>query len=213
MSTIAEARRYGGQSAAERDEERRARLRRAALDLFSATGYANVSVDRLCGEAKVSTRHFYQLFSTKEDMLVDLYEMLMASSLEDVGESLARTQGESIQVRLTDAIGAYLRPMLEDPRKGRIAFVEIVGVSVRMEERRLEFRAGLLSLIEAEAAAAVERGELPAGLDFRLRALAIVGAANVIVHDWSIHGSQAAAPALARDFCALALEILVGSRD
>lgn len=207
---MAEPRVYGGRSAAERDQERRARLHEAALSLFGSKGYASVSVDRLCTAAKVSTRHFYQLFSTKEDVLLDLYEALTTASLEDVVASLARTEGEGVQVRVAEAVRAYLRPMLADPSKARIAFVEIVGVSARMEARRLQFRNGVVALIEVEGAAAVARGELPPGLDFRFRALAISGAANVIVHDWSIHGRQAEASALEDAFVALAVELVGG---
>lgn len=46
--TETQARRYGGQSAAERDEGRRTRLREAALELFGTQGYASVSL----GEAR-----------------------------------------------------------------------------------------------------------------------------------------------------------------
>lgn len=207
---MTEARRYGGQSAAERDDGRRTRLREAALELFGTQGYASVSIDRLCSAAKVSTRHFYQLHSSKEDMLLDLYASLTTASLEDVVESLRRNEGESISVRLREAVGAYLRPLLADPRKARIAFVEIVGVSARVEERRLGFRNGIIALVESETKAAAERGEVVHAADVRFRALAMVGAANVIVHDWSIHRSRSGAAALEKAFCDLAVELIVG---
>jgi AcrR family transcriptional regulator len=207
---VTEPRRYGGQSAAERDDGRRTRLREAALELYGTQGYASVSIDRLCSAAKVSTRHFYQLHSNKEDMLLDLYGSLTTASLEDVAASLERNEWETIAVRLRDAVGAYLRPLLADPRKARIAFVEIVGVSARVEERRLQFRSGIISLIESETKAAIVRGEYVGGEDIRFRALALVGAANVIVHDWSIRGSRSGAAALEKSFCDLAVELVVG---
>ena len=176
---MTEARRYGGQSAAERDQGRRTRLREAALELYGSQGYASVSIDRLCSAAKVSTRHFYQLHSSKEDMLLDLYASLTSASLDDVAASLERNEGETIAVRLREAVGAYLRPLLADPRKARIAFVEIVGVSARVEDVRLQFRNGIIALVESETKAAVERGERIRDDDVRFRALALVGAANV----------------------------------
>ena len=209
---MTEARRYGGQSAAERDDGRRTRLRDAALELYGSQGYASVSIDRLCSAAKVSTRHFYQLHSSKEDMLLDLYASLTSASLEDVVESLQRTEGETIAVRMREAVGAYLRPLLADARKARVAFVEIVGVSARVEERRLQFRNGIVAMVESETKAAVARGELTDDADIRFRALALVGAANVIVHDWSIHRSRSGAAALEKAFCDLAVELVVGTR-
>jgi AcrR family transcriptional regulator len=207
---VTEARRYGGQSAAERDEGRRTRLRETALELYGTQGYASVSIDRLCSAAKVSTRHFYQLHSNKEDMLLDLYASLTSASLVDVVASLERNEGETIAVRLREAVGAYLRPLLADPRKARIAFVEIVGVSARVEEVRLQFRNAIIALIESETKAATARGEAVRDEDVRFRALALVGAANVIVHDWSIHRGSSDAAALERSFCDLAVELVVG---
>lgn len=206
---MTEARRYGGQSATERDEGRRTRLRETALELYGSQGYASVSIDRLCSAAKVSTRHFYQLHSNKEDMLLDLYASLTSASLVDVVASLERNEGETIAVRLREAVGAYLRPLLADPRKARIAFVEIVGVSARVEEVRLQFRNAIVALIESETKAATARGEAARDEDVRFRALALVGAANVIVHDWSIHRGSSDAAVLERSFCDLAVELMV----
>src|SRR5689334_13145343 len=88
-----EARRYAGQSADERDQERLSRLRSAALELFGTDGYAAVPVERLCSEAKVSTRHYYQLFANKEAALVDLYTDITSASVVNVGVALAATEG------------------------------------------------------------------------------------------------------------------------
>jgi predicted RNA-binding Zn ribbon-like protein len=74
--------------------------------------------------------------------------------------------------------------MIEDPLAARIAFVEIMGASQRLEERRLEFREGLVRLVETEGSAAVVRGEITPR-DFRFAALALTGAANAIIYDWA----------------------------
>lgn len=205
-----EARRYGGQSADERDRERLTRLRAAAMELFGTEGYAAVSVERLCSEAKVSTRHYYQVFSNKEDALLDIYSEITSTAVADVGQALESTAGQDITTRLRSAVHAYLGPMLDDPRKARIAFVEVVGVSHRVEEVRLGFRHGIVALVEQEASAAVERGELTAN-DFRFRALAFLGAVNVLVHDWSIHPDHVDAGRLSKQLCDLAVELIVQS--
>ncbi len=100
--------------------------------------------------------------------------------------------------------------LLADPRKARIAFVEIVGVSARVEEVRLQFRNAIIALIESETKAATARGEAVRDEDVRFRALALVGAANVIVHDWSIHRGSSDAAVLEKSFCDLAVELVVG---
>ena len=203
-----EARRYAGQSADERDRERLARLRAAALELFGSEGYTAVPVERLCAEAKVSTRHYYQVFSNKEDALLDIYSEITSASIDNVGQALESTEGRDISVRLRSAVQAYLGPMLADTRKARVAFVEVVGVSHRVEDIRLEFRHRIVSLIEREAGEAVVRGELTLQ-DFRFRALAFLGAVNVLVHDWSIHPEHVDAARLSDQLCDLAVELIV----
>lgn len=202
-----EARRYGGQSAGERDQERLTRLRAAAMELYGSDGYASVSVERLCTEAKVSTRHYYQVFSNKEDALLDIYSEITSTSIANVGQALESTEGQDIRVRLRSAVEAYLGPMLDDARKARIAFVEVVGVSQRVEDVRLRFRNGIVALIERESSAAVERGELTPK-DFRFLALAFLGAVNVLVHDWSIHPDHVDAARLSDQLCDLAVELI-----
>ena len=202
-----EARRYAGQSADERDRERLARLREAAMQLFGTDGYTAVPVERLCAEAKVSTRHYYQVFSNKEDALLDIYSEITSGSIANVGAALESADGQDITVRLRSAVQAYLGPMLADTRKARIAFVEVVGVSHRVEDIRLQFRHGIVALIEREADDAVIRGEL-ALKDFRFRALAFLGAVNVLVHDWSIHSDHVDAARLSEQLCDLAVELI-----
>ncbi|MFL6089530.1 MAG: TetR/AcrR family transcriptional regulator [Aeromicrobium sp.] len=210
MTATTEHRRYGGQSAQERDDERRQKLRETALNLFGTEGYAAVPVERICSTAKVSTKHFYQLYGNKEDVLIDTYGAMTAESFAAAGRSLVETDGQHMAERLPAAISAYLAPILADPRAARLGYVEIVGVSPRVEAVRLGFRDQIVALIEREAAAAVEKGEV-APRDFRFHALSFIGAINVVVHDWSLHADRAehdAATDLEHQLCALAVQLL-----
>jgi len=175
---------YGGQSPEERDRERMRKLLAAGRELFGTVGYAATSVERLCTEAKVSTRHFYLLYENKEALFVAVYEEISSESFERVFGSLAETAGQPIDVRIPAALNAYFGPKVEDFRLARIAFVEVMGISAAMEERRLARRESMVSFIEAEANAAVERGETTAR-DFRFVALALSGAAAAVVYDWA----------------------------
>jgi AcrR family transcriptional regulator len=154
----------------------------------------------------VSTRHFYQSYDGKEALFLDLYEQILARSLRDAIESLAETEGRAMRERVPAALLAYVGPMIEDPLAARIAFVEIMGASPRIEERRLEFRERLVALVEREGGAAVGRGEI-ADRDFRFAALALVGAANAIIYDWAL-GPDRPAKSLEADLAALAVTLL-----
>jgi len=174
---------YAGKTADERDTERRLRLREAALDSIGSRGYLETTIPRVCAAAKVSTRHYYALYSTKEDLFVDLYDAFTADSYARVVESLARTAGGTLERRISEALLAYVHPMLSDKRVARVAFVEIVGASPRIENVRLGYRETLITLVTAEAEAAVERGEAEP-TNWHFAAVALLGAVAAAAYDW-----------------------------
>jgi AcrR family transcriptional regulator len=201
------ARRYSGQSADERSAARRDRLLQSARALIGTQGFPASSVERICAAAKVSTRHFYELYDNKESVFLDLYEQIVGQSYERAVASLAETAGRHLRDRVPAALLAYLGPMIEDPQAARIAFVEIMGASPRLEERRLEFRENLVRLVESEGSAAVERSEV-AARDFRFAALALTGAANAIIYDWARTPDHADVEGVEQALAALAVTLL-----
>lgn len=200
---------YSGQSSDERDAERRRRLLEAAKELIGTAGYAALSVERLCSAAKVSTRHFYKLYDGKEAAFLDLYEEITAQSFLRATAALAATEGEPITTRIPRAFLAYIGPMVEDIRNARIAFVEIVGASPRVEERRLKYRESLVEVIMHEGRLAADRGEI-ADRDFRTAALALAGAANAVAYDWTLREDREDVATLEGELARLALLLLAG---
>jgi AcrR family transcriptional regulator len=202
------ARRYSGQSADERDAKRRRRLLDAGRELFGTVGYAGTSVERLCTEAKVSTRHFYQLYDNKESAFLDVYDEINSQSLERALVVMAASEGDPMDARVAQALGAYIEPLAEDVRVARIAFVEVMGISPRTEERRLAYRESLVGLVEEEGAAAVARGEVTPR-DFRFATVALDGAASAVIYDWASSGGTDDVAVLERAVIDLALTMLV----
>jgi AcrR family transcriptional regulator len=200
---------YSGQSPEQRDDSRRLRLRAASRELIGTLGYSATSVEKLCGEAKVSTRHFYQLYENKEGVFLDLYDQLTAQSLSAAAQALEATTGEPLPDRIAAALVAYVGPMVEDLRVARITFVEAVGVSSKVEERRLSFREGVIGMIVGEGTAAVARGEAT-DRDFRFAGLALVGAINAIVYDWAQRPERESHLELEAALTALAVTLLAG---
>ena len=203
------SRTYSGLSASERDAERRSRLLSAGRELIGTLGYASVSVERLCAASKVSSRHFYQLYANKEAAFLDVYDSITKQSFDAAVATLAATEGEPMVDRIPKAFLAYVGPMVEDIRAARIAFVEIMGASPLIEERRLSYRELLIDLVVKEGAAAVARGEI-VDRDFRFATLALTGAANAIVYDWTRRQDREDTAELEADLTALALQLLAG---
>ncbi|MER7372711.1 TetR/AcrR family transcriptional regulator [Streptomyces lanatus] len=177
--------RYGGKSAEERQAERRRRFLDAALRLFGGDpGYRGTTVAALSEAAGLSTRQFYEEFRTLEDVLAALHLEVNAWAEEAVLSAVAEAENLPLAERATVIFRAYAANVTADPRRIRITFVEIIGVSARLEEQRLARRARWIDLVCAEVAAAVVRGEA-APRDYRLAVTAFIGSVNGLLHDWS----------------------------
>ncbi|MEV5438330.1 TetR/AcrR family transcriptional regulator [Streptomyces sp. NPDC052682] len=177
--------RYAGKSAEERQAERRRRFLDAALQLFGdSPGYRCTTVAALSEAAGLSTRQFYEEFRSLEDVLAALHLQVNAWAEEAVRKAAAGAAGLPLVERAAAIFRAYAGNVTADPRRIRITFVEIIGVSPRLEEQRLERRAGWIDLIRAEADAAAARGEA-APRDYRLPATGFIGSVNGLLHDWS----------------------------
>lgn len=177
--------RYGGKSAEERQAERRGRFLDAALQLFGDTpGYRATTVAALSEAAGLSTRQFYEEFRSLEDVLAALHLLVNDWAEEAVLAALTAAEGLPLAERSTAIFQAYAANVTADPRRIRITFVEIIGVSPRLEEQRLARRARWINLICGEARAAARRGEA-ARRDYRIAATAFIGSVNGLLHDWS----------------------------
>lgn len=177
--------RYGGKTAEERQAERRRRFLDAALRLFGDTpGFRATTVAALSEAAGLSTRQFYEEFRTLEDVLAALHLQVNDWAETAVLEAAAGAADLPLVERATAIFRAYAGNVTADPRRIRITFVEIIGVSPRLEEQRLARRAGWVDLICAEARAAAARGEA-APRDYRLAATGFIGSVNGLLHDWS----------------------------
>ncbi|WAZ25908.1 TetR/AcrR family transcriptional regulator [Streptomyces cinnabarinus] len=177
--------RYGGKSAEERKAERRSRFLDAALQLFGDTpGYRATTVAALSEAAGLSTRQFYEEFRTLEDVLAALHLQVNSWAEQAVLAGAADVGDAPIDERAAAIFRAYAANVTADPRRIRITFVEIIGVSPRLEEQRLARRSRWVDLICAEARAAAARGEA-ARRDYRIAATAFIGSVNGLLHDWS----------------------------
>ncbi|MET8101113.1 TetR/AcrR family transcriptional regulator [Streptomyces sp. NPDC005236] len=177
--------RYGGRTAEERQAERRRRFLDAGLRLFGAgPGYRSTTVAALSEAAGLSTRQFYEAFHSLEDVLAALHLQVNDWAEQAALAALAEARDLPVAERATALFRAYAANVTSDPRRIRITFVEIIGVSARLEDQRLARRSRWVEFICGEAAAAVARGEA-VPRDYRLAATAFIGSVNGLLHDWN----------------------------
>ena len=61
-------------------EKRKLELLKIAYDMFLSRGYENTSVDEIIAEAQIAKGTYYYYFPSKEKMLEDVIEMMMAGA-------------------------------------------------------------------------------------------------------------------------------------
>ncbi|WP_158635141.1 TetR/AcrR family transcriptional regulator [Tsukamurella asaccharolytica] len=158
---------YGGADARTRRAERLARLEDAGLELFATVGYQRTTVADVCGRAKVSRRHFYELFADREALLRHLYtgvhdrgRVAVAEALADGAPAVGSGDG-AIAPLVASGLTAYIDSLLADPRGLRVVLVEVVGVSPELEAHRMATRDHWARTIRSAAEAAGARPVAP----------------------------------------------------
>ncbi|GGM80295.1 TetR family transcriptional regulator [Longimycelium tulufanense] len=176
------ARTYRGLAPEERRAERRERLLDAAMELFARDGYHATRIERLCTQAGVSTRNFYEEFDNKEAVLLALHNQINTEALAEVDATLADVPDDVI-ARIEAILTAILRNITADPRKARVAYVEAAGTSPAVEAQHREWVLRWTALIEREAERAVQAGLAPPG-DYHTLGIALTGAATELLRQW-----------------------------
>ncbi|MEH3055148.1 MAG: TetR/AcrR family transcriptional regulator [Patulibacter minatonensis] len=186
-------RRYAGLTQAERDAERRQRLLDAGLDAFGGAGYSTTSVEAICAAAGVSTRNFYDHFAGRESLLIAIFDEGVARAQTATVDALvALPAGASVREMAQAGLTAFVAAMLDDERRARINFVEVVGASRAVEEHRREalrtFSAIFLQIAQSLAEQGLIRQREP--YLYQVAATALVGAVVEALLEWISQGDE-----------------------
>lgn len=180
---------YAGESQAERVARRRQQFLDAGLQVFGTTGYRTATVRQLCRQAELTDRYFYESFENTEDLLVAVYEREFDHLQQVVLAALADEAAlRDPMVAVERALNALFE-MASEPRVARVCWLEVLGVSARVDgvytrniERfaalvvafaRQQFSSGTQAIDEAES---------------RMLGIAMIGAVSQPVTHWLLGG-------------------------
>jgi len=131
-------------------ESQRVRILAAMRDLVATHGYHDVPVASVIQHAGVSRKTFYELYSSKEECFVAIYEQEMERVL---APTLHAFEGSEPWVdRLRTALGVLLGTLATHPAAARICFVEVLAAGPLALERRAQAYAALDPLFAPPAA-------------------------------------------------------------
>jgi AcrR family transcriptional regulator len=197
---------YGGVSARARMASRRERLLAAGLELFGTRGYLRTTIDQVCAEAGLTKRYFYESFRSCEDLLGALTRSLWVEAAQRGMAAVEAAQGGS-ESRIRQGIGAVVGYYTGDVRRGRVAFLEAVGISDRIEVQRREYVGVFTTLLQSYAAELL--GErVPPEQTMRLNAGALVGAGSELVTEFLLGVVTISPDGLADYLTSLALAMI-----
>jgi AcrR family transcriptional regulator len=146
---VASSRAYGGVPAEERRAQRRAALVAAGVDILGTQGHGRLTVGGLCARAGLNERYFYESFATAEDVLIAVFDEVMAELTAAIVAAVAGAPDET-RAKARAAIAAAVELLTDDPRKTRIVFVEPLAAAA-LNSRRAEFGRSFVALIVAQA--------------------------------------------------------------
>src|SRR5699024_260781 len=163
MAERVSERRYRGLPPEVRQADRQRRFREAGLDVFCSTGYMSCSVPEICRVAGLSTRQFYEEFSSREGLLLDLYARVHSEARSFVSQALRENSGQEARVAVAAGVAAYIHALADDPRRALLVLTESVGINHTVNRLRERERADWSVLIENAARERLPDGYSPLG--------------------------------------------------
>ena len=200
---------YGGESAADRLARQRQQFLDAGLELFGSIGYRATTVRMLCKQAGLIDRYFYKTFDSTEDLLDAVYRRAMDRIEAEVVAAISRTEEpRDPQSLITAGLEAFF-VAIEDPRVARVCWLEVLGVSPRIDALYAERIQRFATLLQALA-----RGLYPAwnasDEEAQLTAIAAIGAISQSAMHWLMSDYRADRRTLV-SVCARLLTNVVGA--
>ncbi|WP_280387303.1 TetR/AcrR family transcriptional regulator [Nocardia wallacei] len=177
-----EPRRWRGVEPADRTATRRRQLLDAGLELMGTVGAAGMSMRAVCRCAGLTERYFYESFPHLDALQLAVLDEVVLGARDRLLAALATAPPEPERI-FAHVVARFTDYMDEDPRRGRIMFVESQATRAlgeRGNELVVEFTAPI-----ALSIAGAEHTRNPADeTDIRLNAHAIFGAMAFLYRPW-----------------------------
>ena len=141
---------YLGESAKDRVKVRRRRLQDTAFQLLASDGWRKVTIEKICSQAKLNKRYFYESFSDLDDLFAAVVDELASGLVDTAFKSAraARQAGLSTEDLARAAMTEVVKYVTDDPRRARILFTEIADSPRAVTHRKAVIR-GLAKAISA----------------------------------------------------------------
>lgn len=183
-------RRYGGVLPEERRLQRRTKLLEGALAVFGVKGFHGATVREVCAAAQLTERYFYESFDGMPALFSALFrqlnEQLMLETLQ-VGQA---TLDQGPAKRMEAALRVFMQFIQEDPRRGRVMLLDVLGIDQNMVQLGEEMVRGYAGLLRMELSQLLAEG-VSTTIDWDLLADGMIGLNVTLAARWMSSGFQA----------------------
>ncbi|CAM3862103.1 TetR/AcrR family transcriptional regulator [Smaragdicoccus niigatensis] len=112
-----------------------ARIINAAIELFGTEGYAATTVMDIVKRAGVSRKTFYEMFESKEAVVVAAYRAF-DRFLRDAGVAASSAESSTDPADLRGIMRSLLTLLSYNPAAARLFFLEVLGAGDEVRRRR-----------------------------------------------------------------------------
>jgi AcrR family transcriptional regulator len=147
-----------GTRQSDRSAATRARLVKAAHELFAERPYADVGTEEIVRRARVTRGALYHHFTDKRDLFRAVHEQLEAELVDTIAKQLAESAVSDPLEGLRTGVRSYL-DACEDPSFARITLIDAPAVLGWVEWRRID-EEHALKLVVLGLQGAMEAGVL-----------------------------------------------------
>lgn len=169
-----------------RRARRRAQFLAAGKAVFGDLGFQATTLRRICGEAGLTERYFYESFDNPQDLFTAVHDAQLEHLREVMAGAIEAAPREPEELARS-VVEAYYRLLRSDPRLTRILLIEIFGAT--QDTERL-YRRGVQEFADMIRDLVAERIDLDTDplLDPDLLATGLVGAAAHLGLRWHMGG-------------------------
>ncbi|SDK13392.1 DNA-binding transcriptional regulator, AcrR family [Nonomuraea maritima] len=151
----------------------------AAYTLYAKPGFTSTTIERLCSEARISNRAFYECFGGREELLQALHERCVDESLAAVAQALQEAP-DTLDGKVKAGIRAYIEFATADWRRARIMHVEVRRSGEVLTLSRQRAIEAFARLIQDATADFTQKSPV----DQRLLALGVIGSLQELLIEW-----------------------------
>ncbi|MGV0714247.1 TetR/AcrR family transcriptional regulator [Mycolicibacterium sp. XJ662] len=126
---------YGGVSGAERQRQRRSRLLDAALDVMGRDEWRDVTVERLCTDAGLNKRYFYESFTEVDAVAGAVIDDIATAVRDATLKAFLDNHAESLERQAFAVVEALVHNLVDDPRRARVLLGDVAATRTLREHR------------------------------------------------------------------------------